>query len=499
MKKINPIYSMIIVLTMVAAFPAKPAVAANAMAELLVDTGLRELEKGDKDAAIHEFSKALMLEPDNQEARRQLKLLGLDEGIYADSPTAVGRKSHSNSAVNRYRAQIAQLQNDKAQLEQQLQYSQREIEEPSPRLLREAYKLEQEVIQTKKPFHLTEVENPRIQQQRELDAQINITDDTFTELARNIWSNREHSTEDYSQSDHQLMDEILSREQPIVKARNYGSTDEEFVQNAVAVIRQGNAANAGSENLAEVIEVIAVDENNLETVMESGIVYEPEIVPPAPDALAYQPDAVDLELQMEADDYSFMEDTISARDAYHDLQTALNISATQEMDFHLLLNDDTDSLLFDQFAYQDRLIQMLDDYLQVREAVLEDTKDELLATSLELNTTELELLGQIRENQEMNRVYGNLIKYVDDQPFLVSEENSYTEFLRRKLDLAQDQLIEQSSKIAEQGTYLVSLENQLEESRYRIDRLLEEREELLNTVVREVQVLQRQPKRVHHK
>lgn len=54
----------------------------NAGADFLVKMGKRSLEKGDEKDAIHEFSKALLLDPGHSEAHRYLVQLGCPGGLY---------------------------------------------------------------------------------------------------------------------------------------------------------------------------------------------------------------------------------------------------------------------------------------------------------------------------------------------------------------------------------------------------------------------------------
>lgn len=58
----------------------------NTGAEFLVETAERFYHQGRMEDAIHEFSKALMLEPDNKKALKYLKDLHIDGGLYGKRP-----------------------------------------------------------------------------------------------------------------------------------------------------------------------------------------------------------------------------------------------------------------------------------------------------------------------------------------------------------------------------------------------------------------------------
>jgi len=93
----------------------------NEGSAFLVDVGERSLEKGNITNAIHEFSKALMLDPYNERALKHLQAYGLNEGLYANvSKTRTEQvfelqekvANLQNEKIN-MQAKIAQLQTEK--------------------------------------------------------------------------------------------------------------------------------------------------------------------------------------------------------------------------------------------------------------------------------------------------------------------------------------------------------------------------------------------------
>lgn len=84
--------------------------------DFLVETGEYYLRKGDGETAIHEFSKALMINPDNEKAKEYLKMTGMEKGLYSG---VVGYESHFgelNRHVKDYERQVLNLQAEKSKL-----------------------------------------------------------------------------------------------------------------------------------------------------------------------------------------------------------------------------------------------------------------------------------------------------------------------------------------------------------------------------------------------
>lgn len=67
--------------------PRAVSASENAGANFLVELGERDLKKGDLKQAIHEFSKALMLDPGHEKARAYLREYGFEEGLYSGAVT----------------------------------------------------------------------------------------------------------------------------------------------------------------------------------------------------------------------------------------------------------------------------------------------------------------------------------------------------------------------------------------------------------------------------
>ncbi|MBU4334421.1 MAG: hypothetical protein KKD07_08285, partial [Candidatus Omnitrophica bacterium] len=84
--------------------------------DFIVETGEHYLRQGDAETAIHEFSKALMINPDNEKAREYLKMTGMKSGLY---PGVVGYEAHYgelNRHIEDYKYQVLNLQTEKNKL-----------------------------------------------------------------------------------------------------------------------------------------------------------------------------------------------------------------------------------------------------------------------------------------------------------------------------------------------------------------------------------------------
>ncbi|VAW12562.1 hypothetical protein MNBD_BACTEROID05-957, partial [hydrothermal vent metagenome] len=89
----------------------------NQGASFLVEMGSQYLAEGNRQDAISEFSKALLIEPGNPEALEQLSLLGFDGGIYDGAQTQGSRMAELSSSRGMYQDQANQLEKEKMALQ----------------------------------------------------------------------------------------------------------------------------------------------------------------------------------------------------------------------------------------------------------------------------------------------------------------------------------------------------------------------------------------------
>lgn len=167
----------------------------------------------------------------------------------------------------------------------------------------------------------------------------------------------------------------------------------------------------------------------------------------------------------------------------------VDANSRQEFEVFLWTDEQPTASNYDQSADQDKLIEILDHYLSVREDELQSVRGELIGTQIDLSSTQKDLVDQIIATQQLNDVYSQVMRRVDGHAFYVLEENSYMQFLEEKLDVSRGRLNEKSITVKEQAVLLACLQEELEQSRADISRLLEEREQLLNEVVHEVNIL----------
>ena len=93
----------------------------------LVEVGQRELKKGNVADAIHEFNKALLVNPNCVEAQTALENLGVAPKVYSQGyPTVTGQFVEPKSHVKNYQSKIAQLENEKREMENRLKELQAE-------------------------------------------------------------------------------------------------------------------------------------------------------------------------------------------------------------------------------------------------------------------------------------------------------------------------------------------------------------------------------------
>lgn len=326
-----------------------PALAENRGAEYLVQSGINELDKGNKEGAIRQFQKALMIDQNNTEALDYLSCLGADPDPLADSP--IRKKmivDQANQALAQYEEEVARLDSE---------------------VNRMLFRLE---------------------------------------LAR------------------------FNEEQDRASYLN----DEEFVEKALAKFQ------AGRGHTMPAVDMIELTDQGRENEPLAGI----------------------------------------------------DANSRQEFEVFLWTDEQPAVSYYDPATDQDKLVEILDHYLSVREDELQTVRDDLIGTQIDLSSTQKDLVDQIIATQQLNDVYAQVLKIVDGRAFYVMEENSYMQFLEEKLDVSRGRLNEKSITVKEQAVLLACLQEELEQSRADISRLLEEREQLLNEVVHEVNILREEDK-----
>ncbi|MBZ0167452.1 MAG: hypothetical protein K8I00_11655, partial [Candidatus Omnitrophica bacterium] len=180
----------------------------------------------------------------------------------------------------------------------------------------------------------------------------------------------------------------------------------------------------------------------------------------------------------------------SQRDFY-DLQGMIDFSRENETAFYYWLDDEPKSSYELQFDHQDKLIRVLDEYLQVREAQIQAQEDSLLGTELALLRTEKDLAQQVEANNDLHEVYHQVVRTGDDQAYYIAQENDYMQFLEGKLMATRTELSQQSETVAVQEDLVTGLQAEIAAYRQRVDELLDERQDLLNDVSDRVTELQR--------
>jgi hypothetical protein len=112
MKRTYTKFLYTLLMTAFAAVLSQPvwAARANTPANYLVDVGRMELQNGKVNDAIHEFKKALLIDPAHEEAKAELKKLGVSDERYQGVQSSAQR-------AKEYQDKIAHLEKDKADMQ----------------------------------------------------------------------------------------------------------------------------------------------------------------------------------------------------------------------------------------------------------------------------------------------------------------------------------------------------------------------------------------------
>lgn len=371
---------------------AMPSFADNNGAEYLVKMGKDHLQKGQRDMAIHEFSKALMMDPHNETALKELHSLGIDQGLYSGARTSLERLSAMSEEINAYKTKLQDLEKHKAILESMLKQA--------------------------------DVAN------LDLSLTNGQMDQDINSLQEGLTVSQLLSEEEAKQHLEQM--KLMSKQQEADKALNEKemmALNEQLKNKMTPRITIG-AVDSGD---------LASLRHRLNSTVERSLDYEKELA------------------------------------AYHDENSQLK------------------KFVEDQYAHQDKLIHVLEDYLHLREDHLSDAKDHLVYRELDLANTDDYLVDKIDELIQYNEDFGEYIVHIGDETFFLDEQNSYIKFLRERFDQMQDEMSSEHVAVSEkvnmlidQDKYLLSLQAELEDAQKQIQRLLKDREDFLNAVKEEI-------------
>ncbi len=144
MKKIH-IYSIVLSLVGVMCFGQQAfADTKNEGSKYLTEIGINHLEKGEYEAAAHEFSKALMLDPGNVQAKMKLNEMGISHGLYAGAQTRSSQMVDLSQHVIQYKQQVARLMLEKREM--MAKFQELLLERDTVIVKSRAEKLEKEIL-----------------------------------------------------------------------------------------------------------------------------------------------------------------------------------------------------------------------------------------------------------------------------------------------------------------------------------------------------------------
>lgn len=83
---------------------------ANEITQYLTEKGIAFFRQGRKRQAIHEFSKALLVDPENKTAKKYLKKMGFDRGIYGELNSPIDQILELNEERNFLNSQVSELE-----------------------------------------------------------------------------------------------------------------------------------------------------------------------------------------------------------------------------------------------------------------------------------------------------------------------------------------------------------------------------------------------------
>jgi len=177
-------YLIIIIMTtflMPMAVNEVSAASKNVGAQFLMKVGYSFYEQGRLDEAIHEYSKALMLEPRNQEAKAFLGQFGLEKGLYATGTrTSRDKIVKLGEDIKGYKDKVSVLSGQNKAYEAQVNELQKQRD--SLFQAKMANELEKELVQEKLTFFKKTLEEYEIDSAKEIEEIEDFYSDKMVEM-----------------------------------------------------------------------------------------------------------------------------------------------------------------------------------------------------------------------------------------------------------------------------------------------------------------------------
>jgi chromosome segregation ATPase len=352
----------------------------NDAADYLANLGKKYYDGGQIDEAIHEFSKALIVDPNNVLAKKYLNKLGLSQGLYSPAKTTTTQIADLTKNIRKYQQKVTTLEKKNGEV---------------------ASKLDQ-----------TEKEKEKYLQSNELNS---LTADTLQKKTATIKEKSAKEKEQFNKGIKQV-------------AEIYSERQDKLIGEKTELEKQIAFINQKEEKLSKLKE-------KFDSAILQSLTYENQL-----SALSHKYD---------------------------------------------LLKTDFSK----QYAYQDKLINVLEEYLDIREQHLEGVSDNLVYKQFTLVQHDNLLISKLDELVELNESVDRYRSKIDEAQESISQKNDNIQTLAAQLDSEMASLDKTKELMQKQEENLQDLTQQLKEAKENITKLLNEKEKDLKRMQQEIDEL----------
>ena len=345
-------------------------------ADFLVQAGETHLKDGQIQEAIHEFSKALMIQPNHPQAVRHLSSFGLNDGLYKNSQTHLSVAAQLAEQVRNYQEKMAALESEKADIEAKFQGVQQDHEQMAKsQMIRQ---LEEETIQAKK---VVAESSPQVPADAAVEqAKIEVLGVSIEPAAENI-------------------------SEPVVDVSAAGE-----------VAAEANISDDKSL-LAEKTEIVKVQEAN----------------------------QFDADFLVHQAKFELM--------AQHEEELAR--LREQHREFEQLASDQTQK--------KEKLISVMEEYLTIREDQMEDLKDDVLLTRLDLAHSQISSLAKTEDLIQLNGLQERYADRLQARDEIIAKRSDDLQFLNSRMDDVYKDIAQKQRVIHAQQNKISMLEEKASE------------------------------------
>lgn len=434
--------------------------AGNTGADFLVKTAKAHLQSGDVTSALHEFSKALMLDPDHQEAKYYLSQYGVPSGLYKNVETRTSQIADMGKSIKIHNDQIVVLEQQKQELEHKIQdlAMERDMLYHS-NMINEARvnDLSSEIEQLRSEMYGQDFEHAQ-----------QIHDLGKGGVQMDPYYGFEHKTEaDIFEEQIAELKELRKRVRHLIIERDELQVANEHKTNQISSLRKEMQVQQFDNAKKFEKEIISMPQAQEVEVKDKFA----RIPTPQP---VMDVDHGETNQHME-------ELNIKLNDVLTEAESKEDALRQVTYEYNQLKN-----YVHDRYAHQEKLIAVLEDYLRLREDHLNLTSDEVIEKHIGMTQKEKILISRLGELIDMYDSTGTYQGLIQSKDQLIDNKIKDVERLQQELNKADKKLDSRDKQLELQTSHFMQLEKEFIETKDQLNDQFDQRQQFIEELKSEI-------------